>query len=60
MKVKIEFTIEVPDLEKHSIDEFEEYLRYHYGFSGGMSVENPFCNDGQAPIPVGSINWNYA
>lgn len=43
MKIKIEFEIDIPELE-HTEEELEAYLRFAYGDSGKLSGSNPFID----------------
>lgn len=41
MKVKIEFEVELPDVE-HTEEQLEEYLRYHFRDNGSVSILSQF------------------
>lgn len=56
MKVKIEFEVELPDVE-HTDKELGEYLRYHFRANGEMSLENPFYEHGEPEPIFGTFDW---
>ena len=58
MKIKIEFEIEIEDVE-HTESELEEYLRYTYRDNGRMFSKNPFYGQ-EEPEPIfGTFKWKY-
>jgi hypothetical protein len=59
MKIKIEFEIELPDIE-HTEDELEEFLRFEYRDNGRLNGMNPFNNIKCNMDPIfGSFEWEY-
>lgn len=60
MKVKIEFEVELPDVE-HTEEQLEEYLRYHFRDNGSVSTKNPFeVASKREPEPIfGTFEWAY-
>ena len=59
MKVKIEFEIELPDIE-HTEDQLEEFLRFEFGDNGVKDSRNVF-NEAEGVEPIfGTFEWSYA
>lgn len=60
MKVKIEFEIELPDIE-YTEDELEEFLRFSYNDNGSMKTDNPFNVARSDTDPIfGTFEWDYS
>lgn len=55
-KVKIEFEINVPDVE-HTEEQLEEWLRFTLGDNGCMGGDNPFGDYEPEPI-FGTFEWD--
>ncbi len=55
MRIKIEFEVEIPDIE-HTENELEEFLRFTYGAISSMRLENPF-NYYDADAILDTFNW---
>ena len=60
MKVKLEYIVELPDIEYGSISELyehlEEFLRFETGDNGQMKSNNPFARESIEPI-FGTFEW---
>lgn len=45
MKAKVELEVEI-DVDDATHEEVEEYLMFEFGYSGGVSLENPCVKAG--------------
>ena len=57
MRIKIEFEIELEDVEEYTEDQLEEFLRYTFGDNGCMSSKNPFYGQGGVEPIFGTFEW---
>lgn len=57
MRIKIEFEIELPDIESTEY-ELDAYLRYSYGDNCSVAIANPFNVLGEPVIRYGTFTWN--
>ena len=57
MKIKIEFEIELEDVEEYTEDQLEEFLRYNFRDNGCMSSENPFYGQISVEPIFGTFEW---
>lgn len=59
MRIKIEFEIELEDVEGHTEEQLEEFLRFEFGDNGHMSSLNPFYGKGSTDPIFGTFEWSY-
>jgi len=59
MRIKIEFEVELEDVENHTEKELEEYLRYYFRDNGSLSTKNPFEKQGEPDPVFGTFEWEY-
>ena len=57
MKIKIEFEIELEDVEEYTEDQLEEFLRYTFRDNGCMSCESPFYGQESVETIFGTFEW---
>jgi len=59
MKIKIKFEVELEDVENHTEEQLEEFLRYNFRDNGSMSTKNPFYEQGEPEPVFGTFEWSY-
>ena len=58
MKVKVEFEIDLPEIE-HTKEQLEEFLRFNLNDNGRMEAGNPFDRKADCDPIFGTFVWEY-
>jgi hypothetical protein len=59
MKIKIEFEVEVKEVENFTEEQLEEFLRYNFKDNGMISSKNPFYDQLEIEPIFGTFEWSY-
>lgn len=59
MRIKIEFEVEIDEVDNYTDEQLEEYLRYNFRDNGIISIKNPFYEQGEPEPVFGTFEWSY-
>ena len=59
MRIKIEFEVEINEVDNYTYEQLEEYLRYSFKDNGSISIKNPFYEQGEPEPIFGTFEWCY-